>query len=90
MFDVRMIHYVTIYDDGTVHVQNAVMGMPGQHHVHTLKGYKRWKKDVKVEKDCCEETKAKKGQKCDCGLKPGQTKDHEGHVSESKDHPEWK
>ena len=27
-------------------VQNMVMGMKGQEHTHTMKGFERWKKDI--------------------------------------------
>ena len=37
-----MSFYVTRTDDGLVHVQNAVGGMLGQHHVHTPDDFERW------------------------------------------------
>jgi hypothetical protein len=83
----QMLFRAVIYPDGTVHVQNSVMGHLGQHHVHTLKGYKQWKKDTERE---CEETKAKKGEKCDCGLKVGQTREYDGQTWDNEEHLEWK
>jgi len=73
---IRMSHYVTITEDGSYHVQNAVMGMFGQHHVHTKKDFNDWVRKNKIAKediiylnDCVD------GHKCDCGLKPGESKD---------------
>jgi len=83
----EMLHFATIYDDGTVHVQNYVSGMAGQHHVHTLEGYRKWKGDLKLK---CSERKGKSGEKCDCGLSPGQLKEYTGHVWENKEHKEWR
>lgn len=83
-----MHHFATIYDNGTVHVQNCVAGMDGQHHVHTLKGYRKWKKDVGGRNAI--DTKAKPGAMCDCGLAPGQMREYDGKVWENTDHPEWK
>jgi hypothetical protein len=37
-----MTFYCTREKDGTIHVQNAVMGMMGQHHVHTPEDFKSW------------------------------------------------
>ena len=50
--------------DGNVHVQNAVAGMLGQHHVHTPEDFKRW---------CRPNTEiTEMGGLCDCGMKPGE------------------
>ena len=89
LFGFDMHHTATIYDDGTVHVQNTIMGMSGQHHVHTLKGYRRWKKDVTHARDT-EETKATPGARCNCGLVSGQTREYDGKVWENTEHLEWK
>lgn len=40
---IEMIFYCTREKDGTIHVQNAVMGMMGQHHVHTEAGFAEWR-----------------------------------------------
>jgi len=83
-----MLYSAVIYDDGTVHVQNSVMGHLGQHHIHSFKGYRRWKKDLKLN---CDEKKAKKGEKCDCKLKtPGQIREYDGKEWVNDEHPEWK
>jgi hypothetical protein len=70
-----MNFYVTIDKDSVYHVQNAVMGYLGQHHVHTEKGFDNWKKNVDREAIFIE-----KGQ-CSCGLKPGEVRDHNGKVT---------
>ena len=41
-----MTFYCTKESDGTIHVQNAVMGMMGQHHVHTQADFDRWAADI--------------------------------------------
>ncbi len=68
----EMTHYCTKEKDGSVHVQNAVMGHLGQHHVYTnLRDFKKWTvvADVKAS--------AIKWLKCDpcgCGLEPGEVR----------------
>ena len=71
---IEMEHYVTEAPNGTVHVQNVIGGLPGQHHVHTPASFKRW----------CETTHPKiaetaKGE-CGCGLTPGQVREYDGGV----------
>jgi len=73
MMGISMSFYATETPDGNVHVQNAVMGMLGQHHVHTQGSYARWKREPKVT------VKASKGT-CDCGLKPGDVREYDGKV----------
>lgn len=68
----RMHFYVTQTPDGLYHVQNMVMGMSGQHHVHMKKGFNHWKADL--EPGDISYTKGV----CDCGLKPGWVRDHDG------------
>jgi hypothetical protein len=51
--------------DGNIHVQNAVMGMLGQHHVHTPADFRHWGKPG----DDIQEMYAL----CDCGMKPGES-----------------
>lgn len=41
-----MKFYVTVKDDGTHCVQNAVMGHFGQKHEHTPEDFQRWKKGI--------------------------------------------
>ena len=70
-----MNFYVTITTDGSYHVQNAVMGMMGQHHIHTKKGFEKWSKDV-------DKTNIIKSKGiCDCGLEPGQVRSHTGEIT---------
>lgn len=63
-----MYHYVNRCADGTIHVQNAVGAMMGQHHVHTPKGFDEWAAEINpahiIEQDCAD---------CDCGAEPGET-----------------
>lgn len=75
----KMMHYVTKTSDGLVHVQNMVAGHHGQHHVHTEQGYENWKRlaHFKVSDDSIE---ILKGDKCDCGLKAGDTMEHDGKL----------
>jgi len=63
---VVMRFYVTINKDGLYHVQNAVMGKFGQHHVHTKDDFERWSKDIS--KDDITYLSSE----CDCGLKAGE------------------
>ncbi|MGD0919926.1 MAG: hypothetical protein ABSB22_26100 [Thermodesulfobacteriota bacterium] len=70
-----MRHYVALTPDGLYHVQNMVGAMIGQHHVHTEKGYKEWKKDIDKKYFHLET-----GEFCACGLEPGYVKDHDGRV----------
>ena len=61
----QMNFYCTKEPDGTIHVQNAVMGFLGQHHVYTTEDFEHWKVGI---------TKSQivwlDGAPCDCGLKP--------------------
>jgi hypothetical protein len=66
----RMTHYVTIETDGTYHVQNAIGGWLGQHHVHTKEDFERWAQNVSVD-DITNLGEAG----CTCGLKPGEMKE---------------
>lgn len=72
----EMNFFVTKTKDKLFHVQNAVAGMLGQHHVHTLKGYREWKKGI-ASKAIIHFS----GGKCDCGLKPGYIRSHDGIVT---------
>ena len=71
----EMHFYVTKTTDGLYHVQNAVMGMLGQHHVHTEKGFKKWMREIEKEK-----IHTSSGN-CDCGLRAGNVQDHTGNVT---------
>ena len=63
----QMTFYCTKEADGTIHVQNAIMGALGQHHVHTPEDFEVWRKDTEV--------KWLKGTApCDCGLKAGEVR----------------
>ena len=70
-----MRHYVALTQDGLYHVQNMVGAMIGQHHVHTEKGYKEWKKDIDKKYLHLEKTEF-----CACGLETGYVKEHDGRV----------
>lgn len=63
-----MQFYVSHDEAGNVHVQNAIMGMLGQHHVHTPDDFIAWRKpdDEVIELENVGP--------CDCGLKPGEMK----------------
>lgn len=65
-----MQFYISKDSAGNIHVQNAVMGHLGQHHVHTPKDFAAWKKSAKVAAKDCHQLKTV----CDCGLEPGQVK----------------
>jgi len=58
-----MTFYIHKDADGNIHVQNAVAGMLGQHHVHTPEDFKRW---LRLGSDIQEMDGL-----CDCGMKPG-------------------
>lgn len=64
---ITMQFYVFTDSDGNVHVQNAVAGMLGQHHVHTPEDFERWRKDSDDVREM--------GGSCGCGLQPGQVRD---------------
>jgi len=49
---------------GNVHIQNAVMGQMGQHHVHTPEDFEAWRKPADMITDL--------GGECDCGMRPGE------------------
>ena len=67
-----MRFYVSKSPDGLYHVQNAVGGYLGQHHVHTKASFESWSKDM-------ENIEMLDGP-CDCGLTAGQVRDHNGNV----------
>ena len=70
-----MQHHVALTPDGLYHVQNMIGAMIGQHHVHTEKGYKEWKKDIDKKYLHME-----KAEFCACGLEPGYVKDHDSRI----------
>ncbi len=74
-----MTFYATTTPDGNVHVQNAVMGLMGQHHVHTRAGFLKWKRQVRKEDLRTEKSRSP----CGCGLKPGQVREYDGKTWES-------
>lgn len=73
MIDVRFA--VDITADGLYHVTNVVMGMHGQHHVHTKESYERWKKSGKIFDDRIIIGEGK----CNCGMEPGDVEEYDGH-----------
>lgn len=74
MINIHMHFYATRTPDGKIHVQNAIMGMPGQHHVHNERSFKRWRRGIKPDALTIEEGT------CDCGLDVGQVREYDGHV----------
>ena len=64
-----MTFYCTREPDGTVHVQNAVMGYLGQHHVHSPEDFERWKTGISKSHVVWLDAAP-----CDCGLKPGEVR----------------
>lgn len=76
MMEIRMRHYVTVTKDGLYHVQNAVMGHFGQHHVHTKRDFEAWVKKNKIaQEDIIMMEGCVNGNECNCGLKAGEVKD---------------
>jgi len=76
-----MFHYATETPDGLIHVQNYVMGLSGQHHVHTKEGFRAWLKIAKVRK---RDVSIRKGS-CNCGLKPSEVREYDGRKWKSDD-----
>lgn len=71
----EMHHYVSLTPDGFYHIQNMVGVMAGQHHIHTERSYKAWKKNIEKKYIHFEETEF-----CACGLGPGYVKEYDGEV----------
>jgi hypothetical protein len=74
MADISFI--VSKTTDGLIHVQNIVGGHDGQHHVHSEKGFEKWKKES-VPKDI---TISIVPGACACGLTVGQVKEINGKI----------
>lgn len=73
MLKIEMYFYVTKTSDGMYHVQNIVMGLLGQHHVHNEISYKKWKR--KIDKKFIKESNGE----CNCGLKKsGDVREYDG------------
>ena len=72
MIDMRFV--VDITEDGLYHVTNIVMGMRGQHHVHTRESYDRWKANVK---NADERILISEG-KCNCEMNSGDCEEYDG------------
>lgn len=75
-----MTHYITKTRDGLYHVQNAIMGMMGQHHVHTEEGFKQWKAGGNIED---QDIVFLDSTKCSCGLTPSEVREHDGRLWKS-------
>jgi hypothetical protein len=73
MIDMR--YAVDITPDGLHHVTNVVMGMRGQHHVHTKEGYDCWKSHNKIP----DENIIIGEGNCNCGMNPGDVEEYDGH-----------
>jgi len=72
--EIKMRFAVDITPDKLYHVTNMVMGRKGQHHVHTKEGYEQWKHGIADDDIFIGEAE------CDCGLKPGDVKEYDGHT----------
>lgn len=70
-----MTFHVTRENDGTIHVQNVLGGMLGQHHVHTPEGFDAWR----TPGDEIVETQG--ASPCTCGLQPQEARSHLGNVT---------
>lgn len=77
VFVIRMYFFATECPDGTVHVQNYVQALKGQHHVHSKESFERWRK--KTEEETGEEVSLSEGE-CDCGLKAGDCRECDGYL----------
>lgn len=44
-----MNFYVFEDGKGNYHIQNMLMGMEGQHHIHTKEDFERWKEEGKIQ-----------------------------------------
>ena len=64
---IEMTFYCTRERDGTIHVQNAVAGHLGQHHVHNAEDFERWKAAIPESQIVWLDATP-----CNCGLKPGE------------------
>lgn len=69
-----MEFYATKTPDGKIHVQNAINGLLGQHHVHNAESFERWSKLIKPDNLHLEDGA------CDCGLEVGQVREYDGAV----------
>lgn len=69
----RMTFYCIKEKDGTIHVQNVVRGMLGQHHVHTVEDFEKWRNgEPPISDDSIEWLEGTTP--CDCGLKAGEVR----------------
>ena len=75
MITYRMRFYVHRDPHGNYHVQNAVAGHLGQHHVHTKASFESWKGQIKDQ-----DLEMLDPAPCDCGLRPGDVREHDGRV----------
>lgn len=65
----EMTFYCTREADGAIHIQNAVTGFLGQHHVHTPEDFECWKAGIPESQIVWLDAAP-----CDCGLKPGEVR----------------
>ena len=68
----RMMYYISRDAVLNMYVAHPVMGMMGQHHVHTPKQFKIWAADVR--KDAIKKLKCR----CNCGMRSGEVVDGSG------------
>jgi len=71
----EMTFYCTREKDGTIHVQNVVMGMMGQHHVHTPEDFEVWRGDGKKRIPDSRIEWLENCKPCGCGLRAGEVRD---------------
>lgn len=69
---IRMRHYIIKTEDDLIHVQNAVMGLFGQHHVHTKEQFDEWVRKNKIAEEDIIDLGS---ERCVCGLKAGEVID---------------
>ena len=76
MLHIRVSFWVRRTPEGTIHVQNYIGGLRGQHHVHTPESFERWRRNLGDE----EGVTIHEGEgPCSCGLtEPGQVREYDG------------
>jgi hypothetical protein len=75
MHPIEMHHYVSLTPDGMYHVQNMAGALVGQHHVHSQRGFGKWKRNISKKYIHID-----KADSCECGLEPGYVREYDGRV----------
>lgn len=73
MLNFKMTFYAQHCPDGSIHIQNYIIGLGGQHHVHSGKSFESWKRDS-------DEINWLPDGPCDCGLAVGDVREYDGKV----------